>query len=79
MNNAPFLRWYENLALWVLWRSPRLGMVATRRFGSEVMWYYQNPHEHEAWWLIDDEQPIEVPISYELERMYHMPAYGDQE
>lgn len=79
MNNAPFLRWYENLALWVLWRSPRLGMVATRSYGSGTMWYYQNPREHQAWWLSEDMLDEDLPVSFELERMYHMPSYGDQE
>ena len=77
MNGAPFLKWYENIALWVLWRSPRVGMVAVRKFNTALIWYAEDAREDGRWAILDDCD--ELPVMHELERLYHMPAYGEPE
>lgn len=76
MMGAYFLSWLENLALWILWRSPRTGLIIVRQFGTGLTWYCQAPNEQLPHWLVPDDQ---LPDHFDLERMYHMPSYGEEE
>lgn len=76
MKNAYFLNWLENLALWVLWRSPRTGAIVVRQFGTGITWYCQAANENLPGWLIPED---EMPDHFHLERMYYMPSYGEDE
>lgn len=73
MRSAHFLSWLENLALWVLWRSPRVGFIAVKQMNTDVTWYCQSPCD------VSIEFELFEPPSMELERLYHMPSYGENE
>lgn len=73
MNEAPFLNWIENLALKILWHSPRIGFMSVKQMNSYMTWYCASPHDCTL-----PEDLFEHP-AMEFERMYHMPAYGEDE
>ena len=59
MENA-FLRW--------LMTSPRVGLIAIKRFGTDEVYVLQ-----------DSNDPSFDEPSMTLERLFHLPAYGEDE
>ena len=72
----PELNWIERWAVRVLTRSPRVGMLVVKQFGSPLLYVARDrddlvmPAEFGA--------PDE-PASMQLERLYHAPSYGEDE
>lgn len=72
MTPAPFLNWIERIALRVLYRSPRIGLLVVKQAQGAMVWYAQDPND-----AIPED--LYEPASLQLERLYHLPAYGEQE
>lgn len=75
----PGLNWIEHLALRVLHCSPRVGLLIVKRYQSGLMTYSVSR---------DDEQAVQMaqaivdelePPSLQLERLYHLPSYGEDQ
>lgn len=72
MTPAPFLNWFERIALRVLYHSPRIGLLVVKQAQGPIVWYAQDP-------LDDMPGDLQEPASLQLERLYHLPAYGERE
>lgn len=72
MTPVPFLNWFERWAVRILYRSPRVGLLVIKEAQGSIIWYAQDPL---------DPMPgdLQEPASLQLERLYHLPAYGEQE
>jgi hypothetical protein len=75
---APFLTWLENCALRFLISSPRVGLVIVKNHTSNGIYVASD--------LSDPTLPLQFrqekdqePLSMQLERLYHEPAYGENE
>jgi hypothetical protein len=76
--NAPFLTWLENCALRFLISSPRVGLVIVKNHtGSGIYVASDQSDPTLPGQFRQEEQP--EPLSMQLERMYHEPAYGELE
>lgn len=77
--NLPGLTWIEQLALRVLHCSPRIGLVMVKRYQSGLLSYSVSRDDQEAvqiaQLLIDELEPP----SLQLERLFHLPSYGELE
>lgn len=66
------LTWLERIALRILARSRRIGLLVIKPHGSRLVFIAK-----------DMTDPIDVvegePISMQLERLYHQPAFGEDE
>jgi hypothetical protein len=68
----------ERLAIWVLHRSPRISLVVVKdRFWPEV--FFSADMTDPAAAFVADGMNDPDPPSMVLERLYHMPAHGEQE
>lgn len=69
----------ERLALWVLCRSPRIGLLIVKRHGEDAAAFSVSPDDVEdvkfAYTPVDHDEPA----SMLLERLYHAPSYGEIE
>ena len=75
---APFLTALENWALRFLISSPRVGLVIVKNHTADGIYIASD--------LSDPTLPVQFrqeedpePLSMQLERMYHEPAYGELE
>lgn len=68
----PFLSWWEALLTRLLIRSPRIGNIAIREYGTNVHWVLYNSGDP---FLSEPSPPPEEPepASMLLERLYHAP------
>jgi len=73
--SAPFLNWLENCAVRFLISSPRVGFIAIKYHSFTQMYVVQDPTDPQIA-SIDYESE---PLSMQLERLYHEPAYGESE
>lgn len=73
MRSAYFLSRLENFALWILYRSPRIGFIAIKHMNTSITWYCKDPMD-----LTMADDPFE-PVTHYFERIYHAPAYGEEE
>lgn len=66
------LTWLERIALKMLARSPRVGLLVLKPYGSRLAFIAKDQHD-----------PIDIvetePLSMQLERLYHQPSYGEEE
>ena len=66
------LNWIEHQALRVLARSRRIGLLVIKPHGSRLVFIAK-----------DMTVPVDItegePISMQLERLFHQPAYGEDE
>lgn len=82
--NLPGLNLIERLALWVLFRSPRVGMVIVKRYGLDLTAFSVAPTDLDAVDLAHaitrraTQSELEPP-SMLFERMFHAPSYGEKE
>lgn len=66
------LNWIERAALRLLARSPRVGLLVIKPFGSRLTFIAKDMNDPIE--LMDSE-----PISMQLERLYHQPSFGEDE
>ena len=70
------LNWIERWAVRTLTRSPRVGMLVVKEFGSPLLYVARDrddlvmPEEFEA---------SPEPAAHQFERMFHAPSYGEDE
>jgi len=75
---APFLTWLENCAMRVLISSPNVSLLVIKQHSTEALYIardYSDPAV--AAEFAPTYEP--EPLSMQLERMYHEPAYGELE
>jgi hypothetical protein len=76
MIDPPGLNWIERWAVRTLTRSPRVGMLVVKEFGSPLLYVARDrgdlvmPQEFD--------EPSE-PAAHQFERMFHAPSYGESE
>lgn len=74
----PNLTWTERLAIWVLHRSPRIGLLVVKdRFWPQV--FFSADMTDPTARFVTDGLTEPEPTSLVLERLYHLPAYGEPE
>ena len=78
MNILPNISTLERLAIWVLHRSPRISLLVVKdRFWPDVLLSADTTDPAAAFVAANmDEQD---PPSMLLERLYHLPAHGEQQ
>ena len=67
------LTWLERMALRILCRSERVGLLVVKRHSSRMVFVVR-----------DQTDPIDItqadePLTMQLERLYHQPSYGEDE
>ena len=67
------LKWFERLAVWILMRSPRVGLLVLKPHSSRMVYVVHDPTDEVS---IGDELE---PLSMQFERIFHQPAYGETE
>jgi hypothetical protein len=76
MMHLPGLNLLERAALWVLVRSPRTSLVVVKERLWPTVFTATNLNDSVAAYVTNNE--IEPP-SMQLERIFHQPAYGEEE
>mgnify|MGYP006289346567 CR=1 FL=1 len=66
------LTWIERIALRLLVRSPRVGLLVLKPHSSRFMFVVRDNSDPVS---IDEAQE---PLSMQLERLYHQPSYGEE-
>jgi len=71
MLNHLRLTWLERIALRMLVRSPRVGLLVLKPYASRL-----------AFIAKDQNDPIDIvetePLALQLERLYHQPSFGEE-
>lgn len=78
----PTLTWLERWALRVLHRSPRVSLVVVKPIDSTLISWSLLPSDPVASAMADqlmDTPDDDEPVSMQLERIFHQPAYGEIE
>jgi hypothetical protein len=76
---VPFLGWLENCAVRLLISSPRVGFIAVKRHSFNHMYVAQDPTDLQVDAIMQELSEPAEPLSMQLERLYHEPAYGENE
>ena len=76
---APFLNWLENCAVRFLLSSPRVGFVAIKHYGYDYLYVVQDSTDPQVAAIMEQFIEPPEPLSMQLERLYHEPAYGESE
>jgi len=76
--SAPFLGWLENCAVRFLISSPRVGFIAVKHHSNNDMYVVQDATDKQVDAIMQELTEPE-PLSMQLERLYHEPAYGESE
>ncbi len=76
MRYLPGLSLIERLALWILVRSPRTSLVVVKELHWPTVFTAANPADLVAAHVTGGEPE---PASMQLERLYHLPAHGEEE
>ena len=77
--SAPFLNWIENCAVRFLLSSPRVGFVAVKHHSFNHMYVVQDATDPQVDAIMQELTEPAEPLSMQLERLYHEPAYGESE
>jgi hypothetical protein len=77
--SAPFLNWLENCAVRFLLSSPRVGFVAVKHHSFNHMYVVQDATDPQVDAIMQELIEPPEPLSMQLERLYHEPAYGELE
>ena len=78
MNILPNISTLERLAIWVLHRSPRISLLVVKdRFWPDVLLSADTTDPAAAFVAAGMNEPD--PPSMVLERLYHLPAHGEQQ
>jgi len=76
MMHLPGLNLLERAALWVLVRSPRTSLVVVKELHWPTVFAAANPADPVAAHVTAGEPE---PASMTLERLFHLPSYGEKE
>lgn len=76
MMHLPGLNLLERAALWLLVRSPRTSLVVVKEHLWPTVFVAADPQDDVACYVTNGE---EEPLSMQLERIFHQPAYGEEE
>ena len=76
--SAPFHGWLENCAVRFLISSPRVGFIAVKHHSHNDMYVVQDATDKQVDAIMQELTEPE-PLSMQLERLYHEPAYGESE
>jgi hypothetical protein len=76
MRYLPGLSLLERLALWVLVRSPRTSLVVVKEMFWPTVFTAANPADPVAAHVTGGQSE---PASMLLERIFHLPSYGEEE
>jgi hypothetical protein len=76
MMHLPGLNLLERFALWLLVRSPRTSMVVVKELHWPTVFVAANPLDPVAAHVTGGQSE---PASLQLERIYHLPSYGEDE
>ncbi len=76
MMHLPGLNLLERAALWVLVRSPRTSLVVVKELHWPTVFVAANPADPVAAHVTAGEPE---PASMTLERLFHLPSYGEKE
>lgn len=76
MFHLPGLNLIERLALWVLVRSPRTSLVVVKERLWPSVFVAADPSDDVAAFVTQGQAE---PASMQLERIFHQPAYGEEE
>lgn len=76
MSYLPGLSLLERLALWVLVRSSRTSLVVVKERLWPTVFTAANLNDPVAAYVTNNETE---PPSMQLERLYHLPAHGEEE
>ncbi len=80
--HLPSLNLIERLAVWVLVRSPSVSLLVVKEMHWPMTFVAANRNDPAAAYvaegLREDAEDLEPP-SMLLERLYHQPAYGEEE
>lgn len=81
MNKIEGLSPLERLALWILHHSQRAALVIVKPMGCPSFSYSVHQSDPVAMAVIEQVfgQQDDEPPSLQLERIYHLPAYGEEE
>jgi hypothetical protein len=71
---VPFLNWFENWCFYYLARSPRVGTIQVRWRHTPATFIVRDLNDPCVEKISDDEM---TPASFDLERIFHMPSYGE--
>jgi hypothetical protein len=77
--SAPFLNWLENCAVRLLISSPRVGFIAVKHHSFNHMYVVQDAKDKQVDAIMQKLTEEPEPLSMQLERLYHEPAYGELE
>ena len=77
--SAPFLTWLENCAVRFLISSPRVGFIAVKHHSFNDMYVVQDATDKQVDAIMQELTEEPEPLSMQLERLYHEPAYGELE
>ena len=77
--SAPFLNWLENCAVRFLISSPRVGFIAVKHHSFNHMYVVQDATDKQVGAIMQELTEEPEPLSMQLERLYHEPAYGESE
>lgn len=75
MMHLPGLTLLERLALWVLVRSPRTSLVVVKERLWPLVFAAADPTDETAAYVTNGHRE---PESMQLERIYHLPSYGEE-
>lgn len=78
MKLLPTLNLLERLALWLLVRSPRTSLVVVKEHFWPQAFFAADPRDPVARFVAAGANEQDPP-SLVLERIFHAPAYGEQE
>lgn len=76
MPYLPGLNLIERLALWILVRSPRTSLVVVKERHWPAVFTAADPTDLTASYVTGGQSE---PASMQLERIYHLPAHGEEE
>jgi hypothetical protein len=76
---APFLNWIENCAMRVLISSPNVSLVVIKQHSTEAIYIARDFSDAAVAAEFSPTYQEPEPISMQLERIYHEPAYGELE
>jgi hypothetical protein len=73
---VPFLNWFENWCFNFLARSKRVGTIQVRLHRTPITFIVRDLNDP----CVESQEPEELaPDHFNLERLFHLPAYGEDE
>lgn len=76
---APFLTWIENCAMRLLISSPNVSLLVLKQHSTEAIYIARDYSDPAVAAEFGPTHQEPEPITMQLERLYHEPAYGELE